>query len=266
MKLRWWSTQLALRVRAASKVDFVLNLLSLCAKAYLAWFPIAAGLNKYVIPAKKWYSFGWLIAALVFNAVYPLIPKPKVKKWRQEEIRRVRFISVAISQLTSSARSRRFVQTEFDRITQGLLAAIRSEVEALVLDTEGIYINVNLLVPAEDDPANKLTVLNRANLDRPVHVSYSRSNMLIARAMDLKQMVYEPDFSLQDKPYRSILALPLLFEERGQVIDVLGVVSIDSERPDHFCGIQKALEVRVTPYLSLLKLALVCREHARVVA
>ncbi|HXK58289.1 MAG TPA: hypothetical protein PLP42_00205, partial [Acidobacteriota bacterium] len=147
MKLRWWSTQLALRVRAASKVDFVLNLLSLCAKAYLAWFPIAAGLNKYVIPAKKWYSFGWLIAALVFNAVYPLIPKPKVKKWRQEEIRRVRFISVAISQLTSSARSRRFVQTEFDRITQGLLAAIRSEVEALVLDTEGIYINVNLLVP-----------------------------------------------------------------------------------------------------------------------
>jgi signal transduction protein with GAF and PtsI domain len=51
----------------------------------------------------------------------------------------------------------------------------------------------------------------------------------------------------QGKPYKSILALPIIFEKR-----VLGAVSIDSKESYHFEGHVDDLEVQLAPYVQLL--------------
>jgi hypothetical protein len=190
--------------------------------------------------------------------LYGLLPKGILakKKWIEEDVRRSKSIAVAVSKIGSGLERGHLTETELHQIEQGILVAIRSEVEAQVLDTEGIYINATLLI---SDPANSdmLLVKNRAIPDRMLNLTYRKETMLVWNSMQLRSPMYVPDFQGDDtKPYRSILAFPILHETPGR-LTALGAVSVDSSRSHHFDGLQKKLETKLLPYLTLLKLVLV---------
>jgi len=188
-----------------------------------------------------------------------MLPKVRKRKWIEEDVRRARSISVAVSRIASGIAADQLREVELHQVSHGLLVAIRSEIETLVLDTEGIYVDVNLLVPDPSSDA-RLLVLNRANPDRHLNVSYKKEGMLVWETMQTGRYAYDPDFKSDDeKPYRSILAFPLIFENKDRTIKALGGISIDSSKAHHFDGLEKRLETKLLPYLTLLKLVLVCR-------
>jgi hypothetical protein len=76
--------------------------------------------------------------------------------------------------------------------------------------------------------------------------------------MDTGRAAYNPDFDparAHGKPYRSILAYPILTERNNETVS-LGAISIDSEIPHHFDGKTAKLEIRIVPYIALLELVL----------
>jgi len=115
---------------------------------------------------------------------------------------------------------------------------------------------VTLMVEDEVNCEN-LRVLNRANTDRP-NPSYPKATLQVWTAMVEMRFVYVPEFESAGKDYRCIFALPIIIEERVGRTSI-GVVSIDSGRPHDFDGLEEKLELKLLPYISLLKLLLSLR-------
>jgi hypothetical protein len=223
------------------------------AAVYIGWWK-----QQGVVVHPLWaVGFG---AALVYATVYNLWLKQRLKrsKWETEERRRARSLSVSISRVAACARAGKFTPVDLDQVEHGLLAAIKSEVEAVVVDTEGIYLNVTLLIEDPTD-ATRLYGLNRAELDRDLHKSYPKDVMIAWRAMETGTFAYEPRFETRE-PYRSILAIPIVLSDAGSTATSLGALSIDSEREHHFDDREQRIERKLLPYVTLLKLVLVYRQ------
>lgn len=77
--------------------------------------------------------------------------------------------------------------------------------------------------------------------------------------MQTRTKEYVPRFEMEGKDYRCILALPLVIETATGDDVSIGVVSIDSGQANDFDGLIDRIEIRLLPYLSLLKLALSMR-------
>lgn len=247
------------RASAASKTDAALQSLRLVAIAYSLGFTLYLPVSKYTtMPAvEKYRWFAIYVIAAVYAQLFPYLPKSGQKKWDRAETARLRSTNVAISQIVQCVRAEEFGETNFVRIASGLMVAIRLEVEAITLDTDGTYINASLLI--EDvAQADHLVVLQRANPDRP-NTSYRKEGLIVWSAMQDQERKYVANFAQDGKEYRSILALPLIIETESGTRESIAVVSIDSGRPNEFDGLESRIELRLLPYISLLKLLLSMR-------
>lgn len=116
----------------------------------------------------------------------------------------------------------------------------------------------NLIVVARD------RWLGSPQHQRPVPVTYPKGIMLGTRAMVSRRALSVGDLCREypeapkNKPYRSILAIPVIGTDETSV---LAVVSVDSSRPYFFQSfrsgiVEDALENSLQPYLQTLVLAL----------
>jgi hypothetical protein len=112
----------------------------------------------------------------------------------------------------------------------------------------GAEIFVNLLVPVGDE----LVVVARDSDHRIPGARYPKEGMLAWEAVRSGEMCFAGDVqgelpNCAEKPYRSILVIPVMGEDR-----VLGAVSIDSTRRYHFDLEAGDLERFLQPYVVLL--------------
>ena len=244
---------------ATSKTDATLRLVQIASILYQIGFSLYLPVSRYVgTPAPQRY--GWFVAfitAFLYGQIFPYLPKRTTKKWQKAEISRLKSTNVAISQITACIRENRFGQADFVDISGRLLTAIQFEVEALVVDAEGIYINATLMMEDETRPEN-LRVLNRAKSDR-ANPSYPKQGLTVWSAMQDMCRKYLPEYTAVGKDYHCILALPIIIEDRDGIATSIGVVSVDSGRSYDFDGIDEQIETRLLPYVSLLKLLLSLR-------
>jgi hypothetical protein len=158
-------------------------------------------------------------------------------------------------------RNRDLSDGDFGEIARGLLTAIRFDVETLVADQTGFYINVSLLVEDWEDE-EKLRVVARANPSR-INRSYFKRDLFVATAMEEQKVRFESNFAQAGKPYRSILAIPMILEGEAS-LQTIGVISIDSGRRGEFYQeVAINLEQRLSPYVNLLGLLLVMQAELR---
>lgn len=250
----WWRRNSSLSV-----VDAVLYIALFGARAYGifvgAWL---ASWKTWQWPEpNKW--FVWLLTlALVYIAIQPYLRKQHSEKWEKEEVRRNQVLGVCLSDLTSAVKNHTLKPEIKQQIMGSLLRAMMSEVEALTGDRDGIYLNVSLLIDNNDE----LTVVCRANSNRS-NASYKKSELLITKAITSGRRLYVPDCNFADKEYKAILAVPLYVHAENCRKEILGCVSIDSSRPGFFDGKDEAIEIRLLPYLGLLKLAIIAEEELK---
>jgi hypothetical protein len=200
----------------------------------------------------------WVFAiALAFTTLLPYLPRRESKKWIIEDVRRTMATGVAISGITSAIWNRKLRPEQRNVLFGGLLSAIKSEVEGITGDNEGIYLNVSLLLL--DDGGGNLAVVSRANNDRPLS-SYRKADLMISQALLNGEKCYEPDCKLADKPYKAVLGLPLVSTPECSKPLVHGVVSIDSSKAHCFDGLLDDIEAKTLVYVNLLKLVIVSDE------
>ena len=162
-----------------------------------------------------------------------------------------------MSKITSAIWNRNLRPEQKHDLFVGLLSAIKSEVERITGDNEGIYLNVSLLLL--DDKGDSLAVVCRANNDRP-HNTYRRSDLLVSDALLTGEKYYDPDCKLADKPYKAILGMPLVSVPECSKPLVHGVVSIDSSQTHCFDGFLEDIENKTVVYINLLKLVIISSE------
>lgn len=251
--------ELRSRLDRASKLEFLLDVVNLLAIVFQGLVTAYIGLYRQmgVVVHPLWAcSFA---VALVYTTLYNLWLRQlfRRKKWEREERRRSQSISVSISRLAACVRAGSFGPVDLEQIEHNLLMAVLSEIEAIVVDTEGIYLNVTLLIENPSAP-DRLYGLNRARRDRDLYKSYPKGGMVAWSAMESGKLAYNPSFD-STEPYRAILALPILLRE-GEGTRSLGAISIDSEKDHHFDDREKKIELKLLPHMTLLKLVLVYRE------
>lgn len=197
------------------------------------------------------------ILALGFITVLPYMPKRKSTKWVREDVKRNLTTGVAVSGITSAIWNHQLRPEQKQDLFVRLLSAIKSEVEGITGDNEGIYFNVSLL--SLDANGGTLTVVCRANPDRPLR-SYRVEEMLVSQTLSTGKMFYEPDCKLADKPYKAILGMPLVSVHENCKPLVHGIVSIDSAQAHCFDGLLEDIENKILMYLCLLKLVITADE------
>jgi len=134
-----------------------------------------------------------------------------------------------------------------------LLSAVKSEIEGIIGDHEGIYCNVSLLL---EDRGDYLSVVCRSNQDRPL-AQYRKSDLLISDVLVSGEIHYEPDCNFADKPYKAIFALPLVSAPEGSKMFTNGIVSIDSSQAHCFDGLEEEVVTKTLVYINLLKLVII---------
>ena len=248
------------RVAAASKTQFALDLANMLALAYQFWASLTFATQGASAFSSK-VPHPWLFfLALSYATAHRLILRDRFqgRKWQAEAARRSEFLAVGISALANAFQSGCYTEVAIDRIEHNILQAMLSEVEATVLDSQGVYINLNLLVEDPTD-AQMLLCLNRARRNRPLHSRYPKGQMAAWLAMRERQREYVPEFTADlSKPYRCILAYPVLSRDGGSDA-AIGAISIDSAVLHHFDGCEAILETKLLPHLTLLKLLLIIR-------
>lgn len=252
----WW-----LRVGSASKTDFALVLLAYAAKLYMTSFAVwmaGVGFETWGAPHFRWYVA--FLIAVAYSTAQPYFPKSTTSKWAAEDLRRTKALSVAVAMISSSLWNGRMSDRDKHDLFGRLLSAIKSEVEDITGDRDGIYLNVSLLLDDKDD---LVEVVCRANNDR-APASYKKSTLLVSKAFSSGEELYVEDCDLADKPYKAIYAMPLVSAPQNSRMFVQGLVSIDSSRGHHFDGLEDAISTRVLPYLNLIKLVLIADEKLRV--
>ncbi len=246
----WWR-----RASAASKTEAILVLLSFTAKVYVVAFTVwMAGAKFSAWNGPDTRLFWVFVLALAYTTALPYLPKRKSAKWVTEDLRRTKTVAVAISEIASAVWNRRLPPEERQGLFMRLLSAIKSEVEGITGDHEGIYSNVSLLL--EDDGTEHLKVVCRANQDRPL-ASYKKAELLISKALQTGEIVYDPECKFVDKPYKAILGIPLISEVESSRLITSGVVSIDNSRAHCFDGLTDEVQTKTLIYIGLLKLVII---------
>lgn len=109
------------------------------------------------------------------------------------------------------------------------------------------------------------SILHKMEYERKIPLSYSKSTMLCGRSLESRKALSVGDLTHaypegpKNKPYRSILAIPLF----GTDDTPYGVLSIDSSRPYFFESfitdqVENDLENSLQPYLQLITMILEC--------
>jgi hypothetical protein len=167
---------------------------------------------------------------------------------------------VGIEALARWANSGRITEAELQRIEDGALLAIRSEVEKQVGDVESAYLNVSLIVEHPTD-LDRLLCINRADRHRAVPKIYLKAERVAWSCIEQRKVVDVPDYSpLGDENYQSILAVPLVSTGLGGASTV-GAITIDSSVPGHFLDIEGSLRSPLSPALKLLAACVECRRQ-----
>jgi hypothetical protein len=238
------------RAFQASPVELGLDLLNTGTLGYQFWLTTTISVGPWQ---------GWLfLIALIYSTTHRLWLKGRfqARKWSSEERRRVVSIGVAVSRIAACVSRNEFTERVLADVERGLLEAMQSEVEALVVDAHAIYLNATLLVEDPRD-GDLLLCLNRGVASRPMHRTYFKPAMVAWRAMTERRLVYEPEFvPPANAPYHCVLAIPIISTDMGPS---LGAVSIDSEQAHHFDGLESRIELKTLPYIELLKLVLAYR-------
>ncbi|MDX2179655.1 MAG: hypothetical protein SFV18_08695 [Bryobacteraceae bacterium] len=211
---------------------------------YLAWKKSSTG---------EWTVSLFLVGAVLYAGLYKWILSDwfKPEQFAVEERRRLERIAVGIDALAHWAISGVVTEAGLQRIEDGALHTILSEVEKQVGDVEGIYLNVSLIVEHPTDPA-RLLCINRADLNRPVPKAYLKTERVVWPCIERGEVVNVPAHQpVGDEKYRSILAMPLDSTRPGGV-SIVGAVTIDSSVPGHFLDIQGSLRSPLSPALKLL--------------
>jgi hypothetical protein len=249
----WWR-----RASAASKTDAVLALCAFAAKVYTVAFAIwMAGAKFSAWDGPGAVAFWGFVIGLGFTTVLPYLPRSDSKKWIVEDVRRNLATGVAISKISSAIWNRRLRPEQRHDLFVGLLSAIKSEVEGITGDNEGIYLNVSLLLL--DDKGDSLVVVCRANNDRPLN-SYRLADLLVSQSLSTGEKHYEPECKFADKPYKAILGMPLVAVPECSRALPHGIVSIDSSQAHCFDGLLEDIENKTLVYISLLKLVIISGE------
>ena len=249
------------RAGAVSKTDALLQLLRLGAVAFAVGFAVYLPVSKYSghVPAST--PPAWLFVTYVLSVLYAQIftylPKFKKATWTRIEAAHLRSTNVAVARITSCLRKGKCSDGDFLEIGHGLLSAIKLEVQAITLESDGTYVNVTLMVEDLSQSANLIVVM-RANPDRP-KASYPKEGLVVWKAMTEYRPVYKADHLDSAKEYHCILAIPLVTEGAHGAKECLGVVSIDSGIAHDFDDIDDKIELKTLPYVSLLKLLLTIR-------
>jgi hypothetical protein len=252
----WWR-----RASAASKTGALLALCVFAAKVYVVVFTLwmaTAKITAWSGPGAR--AFWVFVFALGITTVQPYLPKRVSTKWIVEDVRRNLATGVAVSGITSAIWNRQLRPEQKHDLFVRLLSAIKSEVEGITGDNEGIYFNVSLL--SLDENGGTLTVVCRANPDRPLR-SYRVVDMLVSQTLSTGKMFYEPDCKLADKPYKAILGIPLVSVHENCKPLVHGIVSIDSAQAHCFDGLLEDIENKILMYISILKLVITADEALR---
>ena len=126
----------------------------------------------------------------------------------------------------------------------------------------------NLLIERGDDlvVVCRDSVSESPQYERPIPAVYSKAGMLCGRAMEARKplsigmLTDEHPEGPQNKPYKSILALPLFTTSDDRVY---GCVSVDCSRPYFFQSFtpeaaENQMENSLQPYLQLITMALEC--------
>jgi hypothetical protein len=146
-----------------------------------------------------------------------------------------------------SRRHAEFAPAQVERHQREVLELIAMYVRSHREDASANEIFVNLLVEDGDD----MVVVARDRDHRKPVARYPKEKMIVAVALDRGTMQCTGDvakeWGIRDRTYRSILAIPVRSENR-----ILGVVSIDSTRANHFDIECEELERFLAPYIALL--------------
>lgn len=262
------------RTNSVTTPQLFLDLLAQLATACIFVVPVAWAIRS--VPAAErpaaWLQMPWpvylYLACVIFVPFYRTFLVRKFPNKRLEQLRKDRpvILSSAIGQLNHLLHGGGDVQVWVDvsQAQRKILNAILGEVESLVADMEGVYVEVNLIVPHPTDDT-QLRCIERARSRRDIPRDYPRKGMLVWRCMDELSRQHQPDYRPErGQQYRSIICFPLYSRPRWaeDLTDVFGAVSIDHGEPFEFDGIEDELEERIAPYLRLLEHLFVMQRSA----
>ena len=269
---RYWRALLR-RTKSVTNGQLFLDVLAPVATLCVVIIPIAWALEKVPGGSETWRVWARLpwpvyvyLAAVLFVPIYRTYLISRFRNRRLESLEKDRpiVLSSAIGQLShlmraADGREREMLVAHAQR---RLLSAILTEVESLVVDTEGVYVEVNLLVPHPTDE-DQLRCIERAKSRRDIPKDYAKKGMLAWRCIDEISRQHEPDYEPErGQQYRSILCFPLYVRPPGtdDLVHVFGAVSVDHGKAFEFDGIEDDLEERISPYLRLLEHLFVLQE------
>jgi hypothetical protein len=265
---RWDET--ARRFAGASKIQLVLDILNILAVVWQIVFPAWSAVLRIkdptAAPPLGWYGIGALIVAVLYSNVHRffLTGRFHSKQSATAAVSRSNAMAVAVEQLADQVRQlgEQMAHGVLDpvvlnRVEHGLLTALKSEVEARVGETDPNQIYASLMIEDTVDQ-EKLRCVNRSNLDRPIDRTYPKKEMVAWHAMQSQAMQQRNNFQSDDKPYRTIVAFPILERHNGRET-CMGAITVVSQRPFHFEAHLKDLAVKVLPYVALHRLVLTYR-------
>jgi hypothetical protein len=220
-----------------------------------AWLGI---LWKALVTGLTWYSAGFaaVILGLKLKAVMAELSPQHLQLFeRNHRIRRIaefKRIQDLGEWISNPPRHR-----ELERFQQEVIELIVNYVRDHRVDFRGAKVFANLMIPDGDD----VVVITRSDPQRPCPARYPlqvvsvAARVLATGTLCSTGRVYadHPD-TLPDKPYKSILALPIRANQQ-----TIGVVSLDSEVECHFDSWEDELAATLMPYTQFLSIALQIR-------
>lgn len=126
------------RVARASKTELLLDVLNATALVYQVWVAVNLGLSRIQDPPTVIHAVhAWVFpVALTFSTLHRVWLKEWFQnpKWAAAEAHRAEALGVAISRLAACSQANAFSGVDAGAIEQGLLGAMLSEVESIVVD------------------------------------------------------------------------------------------------------------------------------------
>ena len=207
----------------------------------------------------KWHLLGaWITISLIVRRK-DLSPK-NLQFIREGYADRKGKFSLALMALESKAVGKALSREEKEKIQVASLDMIVSYSRGHRSDTRNTKIFANLLVEAGEDLMVKVRD-SHSQSKRLSGAKYPKSSMLAWRAMQERRVQVSGDIyadypaTPSDKPYKSILCIPILQQISGGT-KAIGVVSIDSSEPHHFDEHENDLETNLMPYVRLIAITL----------
>jgi hypothetical protein len=252
------------RWSAASKLEFGTNAVNAAATLYQVGYAVVTGLRKAsgVGPTSldRWF---WLFAAaLAYTTIYRFVPKDvfrRAKSLLEEQIRAQSY-GAALTVIEEGIDKGSLERESLLWLEHCILRGVKSEVEQLLGECDGVYLDVLLLVPDPDD-ATKLHACASANTTQGINVRYLKAGSLSWEAMQTGRVRYDPDFQssfgTSTVPRRSVLTIPIATADSPAP----GAVKITSGRSHHFDDYEEQIAATLIPARRMLGVALTCRRR-----